>query len=90
MLGATDTENLIRLAGWAGLALAALMVFAIVAHWLRKRIHRASLEEQTTGLDLDRLKQMHETGRITDREYGVLRARTLEGYVGRKSGKGPG
>lgn len=73
-------------ASWAAMAtvLVLMVVGGVLAFWFRRRWRRSRElgPDQGSGFGLQQLREMHQTGQITDKEYETLRvevARRLGG-----------
>ena len=62
---------------WFAGVVIALLIAALVAIKLTKRLRAAGAEEPKTFFDLEDLRKMYERGDLTKAEYEVLRQRTI-------------
>ena len=83
------SENAIRIAIACGAVVAAAILMLVLAMWAKKRALASFKSDPRSqdGLDVEKLREMHKSGLISDEEFSSLRRAAL-GLKARPAAKG--
>ena len=76
------------------LPIAALILGLMVLIWgialIRRYLQRPTPRARSSGWTLEKVKSLHESGQLTDKQYEHLRDEVIKGMEKNSRGKGPG
>lgn len=89
MLAVGDSELVVKLAVWGGVALLAILVMVVALIWVRRSLFTGDLDKSDSTWDLQTLDAMRDRGDLTDAEYRSLRARVIQALASGMKGEPP-